>query len=363
MQKHQFSTVFILILIAALAVGSYVWLQSEFPHVKEEVKGDWTHVASTDEVFGSRAEPVPSPTGGDDYDYQGELVADAGDTGSAAEGESDTDTESFVYEDSGSGYDDAAYSADSYDEADYDAYGDDEPSAGTDAGDASDDADSAGNYGDGGDSADNGTDESTGSDAADEAPIDTYAYDDAEEYAYDDGSTDSDSGSDTAAEDPVEQPSDEDLYAHYAEDAPADDTEPSGPAAAPRERQHVEPIPSPTGKAPPAADAARRWWPAANEVRRGQFALIYAGQPKGSDGIALLFSRQPAIESLNASVSVVDDNGKVVSGRWTAASGNPRMATFKAAPGKRYVVLVGERVTDSQGNPMGAKLSGPVYVR
>ena len=31
--------------------------------------------------------------------------------------------------------------------------------------------------------------------------------------------------------------------------------------------------------------------------------------------------------------------------------------------GKRYVVLVGERVTDSQGNPMGAKLSGPVYVR
>lgn len=370
MQKHQISTVFILVLIAALAVGSFVWLQKQYPHVAQEVKGDWENLASTDEVFERSAEPVETASA-DDYQYQGEVVPDSGRADDSA-GSDDTAGagDSFVYEDSGSGYDDSAYSADSYDESDYSDYDDADSSAdgGTasdDGGDGSDNADGSGDAGDEtaaddgaaedgtGDGSDSDSTETAGSDDSGDS-IDTYAYDDAGS----DDSADEDYGDyDT----PVEQPSDEDLYAHYADDSSTDSA--GTDAAAPRERSHVEPIPQPSGKAPPAADTVWRWWPNAADVRRGQFALIFAGQPKGTDGIALLFSRQPSTDSLNANVSVVNDNGDVVSGSWAPSSGNPRMAIFRAAAGRRYVVLVGAGLTDAQGNAMGGKLSGPVYVR
>lgn len=147
---------------------------------------------------------------------------------------------------------------------------------------------------------------------------------------------------------------------------PAAASEPSTqPAVAAREpaavKQPAAPRSRPAKAAPklssPASDALKAWWPAAS----GGFSLVYAGQPKGEQAIALLFSSAPGEGALNQSVKVYDQRGALVSGSWEA-SANPRLAVFRGLKPGRYTVVVEAGLADSQGQSLGQDLHGPVYV-
>lgn len=147
---------------------------------------------------------------------------------------------------------------------------------------------------------------------------------------------------------------------------PAAASEPSTqPAVAAREpaavKQPAAPRSRPAKAAPklssPASDALKAWWPAAS----GGFSLVYAGQPKGEQAIALLFSSAPGEGALNQSVKVYDQRGALVSGSWEVAA-NPRLAVFRGLKPGRYTVVVEAGLADSQGQSLGQDLHGPVYV-
>ncbi len=341
MQKHQISTLFILTLIAVLAGGSYAWLQANYPHEPAQIKGNWPNIASVDEVFGTVAEP-PKTTG-DDYGLQGEpVLEDTAAPGGAAAADA---AESYVYEDDGaSAYADEAYAADSYDEADYDAdyesgYETRDESAAAGAGAAV-----------------------TSDDGGPTAYADPYAGTAQAQESDDDYGSDDTQSDDIWAEEPEEGelpvsrgPSQAGQLAHDNDEPPA--------RRADTPRSHVEPIPVPRGEAPPAVDAIHQWWPNASAVHAGRFMLVYAGASKQPGHVALLFKTQPALDSLNQHVRVLDENGHVVSGRWQASPDNARLVLFKAPPGHRYTIVVPAEVVDSRGRSLGVTLSGPVYLR
>lgn len=106
------------------------------------------------------------------------------------------------------------------------------------------------------------------------------------------------------------------------------------------------------------ADALRAWWPATSA---GDFGLVYAGQPKGEDAIALLFSNAPNTSALGDGVKVYDAKGKVVSGRWEAAA-NPRLMVFRGVKPGRYTVVVQPTLADASGKAIGKSAAGPVYI-
>ena len=110
-------------------------------------------------------------------------------------------------------------------------------------------------------------------------------------------------------------------------------------------------------QAMPKADALKPWWPGSS----GGFGLVYAGQPKGEQAIALLFSGTPSTDALNQSVKVYDAKGQAVSGSWEAAS-NPRLAVLRGLAPGRYTVVLDGALADSQGQALGKPLHGPVYV-
>lgn len=110
-------------------------------------------------------------------------------------------------------------------------------------------------------------------------------------------------------------------------------------------------------KPTPAPDALTAWWPGSN----GGFGLVYAGQPKGEQAIALLFSGEPSTDALNQSVKVYDAKGNLVGGSWEAAS-NPRLAVLRGLQPGRYTVVLEGSLADGQGQSLGRRLHGPVYV-
>ena len=110
-------------------------------------------------------------------------------------------------------------------------------------------------------------------------------------------------------------------------------------------------------QAQPKADALKPWWPGSS----GGFGLVYAGQPKGEQAIALLFSGTPSADALNQSVKVYDAKGQAVSGSWETAA-NPRLAILRGLAPGRYTVVLDGALADSQGQALGKPLHGPVYV-
>lgn len=110
-------------------------------------------------------------------------------------------------------------------------------------------------------------------------------------------------------------------------------------------------------QAQPKADALKPWWPGSS----GGFGLVYAGQPKGEQAIALLFSGTPSTDALNQSVKVYDAKGQAVSGSWETAT-NPRLAVLRGLAPGRYTVVLDGALADSQGQALGKPLHGPVYV-
>lgn len=110
-------------------------------------------------------------------------------------------------------------------------------------------------------------------------------------------------------------------------------------------------------QAQPKADALKPWWPGSS----GGFGLVYAGQPKGEQAIALLFSGTPTTDALNQSVKVYDAKGQAVSGSWETAA-NPRLAVLRGLAPGRYTVVLDGTLADSQGQALGKPLHGPVYV-
>ena len=150
----------------------------------------------------------------------------------------------------------------------------------------------------------------------------------------------------------------------------------SEPAAAPAETpaeqptetaaaEPAKPRPAPSGGgripgSPEAgADALKAWWPATSS---GEFGLVYAGQPKGEEAIALLFSNAPNASALGSAVKVYDAQGNVVSGSWEPAAANPRLVVFRSVKPGRYTVVVEPSLADSSGKAIAQPSHGPVYV-
>lgn len=110
--------------------------------------------------------------------------------------------------------------------------------------------------------------------------------------------------------------------------------------------------------APLPSDALQTWWLPASDG----FDLLYAGQPKGANAIALLFSAKPSDGALNQQVKVYDRDGKLVNGNWVAGT-NPRLAVLSGLNPGRYTVVVGATLADASGKIIGKPLHGPVYIR
>lgn len=347
MQKHHGSTVFILALIAVLAVGSYYFLNTQYPHVKAEVKGDWTGIAEVEDVFGASAAAPAAATPPAEVSAGGS----AGDDYAAADDYSDYEEQYGAYEEEVAAAPEAA--PPSYDEQGAGDYGlEDGPYADYAAEDTgSNRTDGASNYQD-------YEDDSYDSAAAE--PEGDYGPDHGSAASSDDYSTDSyasDSYSDDYASN-TGSSSYEDDYAAEADSAsPATTTA----AATPRQRSHVESIPKPKGDAPDAADRVYQWWPDSRRVQPTQFTVSYAGQQANTKAVAVLFSRPPDLQSMNQHARILNNDGEPVSGSWSLA-GNPRMVHFTGVKRGRYTVVVSKDVTDTNGRAIGITLSGPVYI-
>lgn len=340
MQKHHGSTVFILALIAVLAVGSYYFLNTQFPYVKTEVKGDWTGIAEVEDVFGASAAAPAAATPPAEVSAGGT----AGDEYAGSDDYSDYEEQYGAYEEESA----AAPASSSYDDNGSGDYGlEDGPYADY----AADD----------GDASDSSSSEPSGSDDYQDyetASNERAAPEPEEDYGPDHGSTVA--AGDDYSSDSYESYSDDDDSTGSGSSSQSQAVASTTPAAA-RQRSHVEAIPKPKGDAPDAADRVYQWWPDSRRVKPSQFTVSYAGQQANSKAVAVLFSRPPNLQSMNQHARILNSDGEPVSGSWTAA-GNPRMVHFSGVKRGRYTVVVSEDVTDTNGRPIGITLSGPVYI-
>ena len=94
----------------------------------------------------------------------------------------------------------------------------------------------------------------------------------------------------------------------------------------------------------------------------GDFGVVYAGQTKGERTVALLFSTQITASALNDNIKVYDSKGKLVRGKWQAASANPRLALLRGLKPGRYTVVIGSTLVDASGKAISKAEHGPVYV-
>lgn len=154
-----------------------------------------------------------------------------------------------------------------------------------------------------------------------------------------------------------------------AEPAPAA----AAPEATPPEPMAPETTPAETPKADtaatttpartaPAADAIKPWWPDPSEMPANQLKLQYAGQVKGEDAIALLFSAPLKLETVQQHAIVRSAAGETVAGSWTLGK-NPKLAVLDGLAPGRYTVVLQPQIADQKGYMLGATLTGPVYVK
>lgn len=387
MQKHHGSTVMILGLVAAVAIGTLHLLQSRYPYQAIEVTVERTGIADVEEVFGASAKaPAPaadassaSTYASEGYAYDDSSNSAAEQSAAALEGYEDTSSDGYGANDYGSSDDsndsvgagdyaieDGPYADYAADDSNADPYSADaDPYDGSVAPAADNDgrdddfayADDDSRYDDF-DAADEPVaaapapkqqaaakpepkPEPKPAPKAESKPIQRTANPDARDYGY----TDSAAGSKTSSS-----------SASNRSSANATTTATAAP-----KRSHVEPIPRPSGDAPPNADAVYQWWPDARRVPTGQFTLIYAGQPQNRQAIALLFSRVPDPAAAARNIRVLDANGEPVSGSWSPAA-NPRMIQLGGIKRGRYTIIINQDMTDSTQRAMAQTLSGPVYV-
>lgn len=357
MQAHHKTTLFILGLIAVLAIGSYVFLQTVAPYQPPPLQNTFPPTAELDEVFSKQAEPVVPPAPGSATDTSG-LVGEPWDehdgdvVAALTESEADPASEDGYADPYAAFADEDPYADDAYAE-------DDTPS---DAGQGAA-ADTAGA------SSAAAADESWSASepepvVADEAQAheeiaDADAY--ADDYHEDDYGAAHDAGAGTAGSDghaKATTPAAPATAARTPAEAVA--AQGGGGTSAPRSR-HVEPIPRPRGDAPPAADAVHQWWPSARAVPKGRFMLVHAGPSADGRHITLVFSRPVAPDALDRHARVIDDKGKVVPGSWRAGESS-RVALFPVRPGRRYTVVLPAELSDTSGRQLGVALSGPVWI-
>lgn len=384
MQKHHGSTVIILGLVAAVAIGTLHLLQTRYPHQETQVTVERTGLADVEDVFGASAKapaPATGASAGSTYASEGYAFDDssntaADDSAAALEGYEDSSSGDYGASDYGSAddsndeYGGGDYAIEDGPYADYAAADESADPYGADAdpydGSVAPAADSYEEYGPEADSAssddaysysddssryDEFEDEEAAAPAAQPAPkaapkpepkpepIQRTANPDARDYGY----TESRSASSSTTS------------------SNRSSTSGTSTAAAAPKRSHVEPIPKPKGDAPPNADAVYQWWPDARRVPTGQFTLIYAGQPQNRQAIALLFSRVPDPAAASRHIRVLDTNGDLVTGTWAAAS-NPRMIQLGGLKRGRYTIIVNQGMTDTTQRAMAQTLTGPVYV-
>lgn len=388
MQKHHGSTVMILGLVAAVAIGTLHLLQSRYPYQAIEVTVERTGIADVEEVFGASAKaPAPaadassaSTYASEGYAYDDSSNSAAEQSAAALEGYEDTSSDGYGANDYGSSDD----SNDSVGAGDYAI--EDGPYADYAADDSSSDP-----Y-----SADADPYDGSVAPAADSyasSDEDRYSSDNELAYAEDDSRYDDfDAAEEPAAAAPAPKQQAAAKPAPKAESKPIQRTanpdardygytdsaagtkasssssasnrssaNATTTAAAAPKRSHVEPIPRPSGDTPPNADAVYQWWPDARRVPTGQFTLIYAGQPQNRQAIALLFSRVPDPAAAARNIRVLDANGEPVSGSWSPAA-NPRMIQLGGIKRGRYTIIINQGMTDSTQRAMAQTLSGPVYV-
>lgn len=385
MQKHHGSTVIILGLVAAVAIGTLHLLQTRYPHQETQVTVERTGLADVEDVFGASAKapaPATSAASGSTYASEGNAFDNssttaADDSAAALEGYEDSSTGDYgtsdysSADDSNSEYGGGDYAIEDGPYADYAAADDasDPYSADADPYDGSV-APAADSYDDYSSETESGSSN------------DSYAYAD-DSSRYDDVETEDASATPApqaapkaAAKpepkpEPIQRTANPDARDYGYTESRAASTAAAASnsgsnagtrtAAAAPKRSHVEPIPKPKGDAPPNADAVYQWWPDARRVPTGQFTLIYAGQPQNRQAIALLFSRVPDPAAASRHIRVLDANGDVVTGTWAAAA-NPRMIQLGGLKRGRYTIVVNQGMTDTTQRAMAQTLTGPVYV-
>lgn len=161
---------------------------------------------------------------------------------------------------------------------------------------------------------------------------------------------------------------------------PAPETAAPAPAPKPQPKVATSPEPkaAPTSTAEPAeaakapaaskastaasADALKQWWPDPSTMPTNQLKLVYAGQVRGQDAIALLFSDALNLESLKPNVQVTADDGSLAAGEWTIGK-NPKLAIISGLAPGRYTVVLKPAVAGQSGFMLGTTLQGPVYVQ
>jgi len=112
--------------------------------------------------------------------------------------------------------------------------------------------------------------------------------------------------------------------------------------------------------APPAADVLRPWWLAGNN---DAFAVQYVGQVAGQTSMAILFSRDMSDPSaLEETIKVLDKDGKVVTGKWTAGKDARLLVRPDLRPG-RYTLVIDRSLASADGKQLQVALRGPVYIR
>lgn len=387
MQKHHGSTVVILGLVAAVAIGTLHFLQTQYPHEETKVTVERHGLADVEAVFGEKAKaPAPARKDAsagssdisaaeqsaaatlqgveedpDNYDYGNEggdysiedgpyaeyAQADSG-SGQADDeaGDSDDGSDSYRYDEDADPYD-GSVAEDPYDYGGSSSSRYDEDADQGDSASESDDADEQ-------QSAAAPARSEPAQPAAKPAakpeskpepkPIQRAANPDARDYGYDNSTASSGSSAGS----------------NSRSSSTASSSASSTASAAPK-KTHVEPIPKPKGETPPAADTVYQWWPDARRVPGGQFTLIYAGQPKNKQSVALLFSRTPELSVASQHIRVLDADGEPVTGSWVTAA-NPRMIQLGGLKRGRYTVIVNASMRDSTGRTMARTLSGPVYI-
>lgn len=381
MQKHHGSTVIILGLVAAVAIGTLHLLQTRYPHQEIEVTAERTGLADVEDVFGASAKapaPATGASAGSTYASEGYAFDDssntaADDSAAALEGYEDSSSGDYgasdygSADDSNSEYGGGDYAIEDGPYADYAAADNASDPYGADAdpydGSVAPAADSYDDY---------------GSDAGSDSSEDSYAYAD-DSSRYDDFAAEEEAVAPTTKPtpkaapkpepkpEPIQRTANPDARDYgYTESSSSNSSAASSTgstrtAAAAPKRSHVEPIPRPKGDAPPNADAVYQWWPDSRRVPTGQFTLIYAGQPQNRQAVALLFSRVPDPAAAGRHIRVLDANGDVVTGTWAAAS-NPRMIQLGGLKRGRYTIVVDQGMTDTTQRAMAQTLTGPVYV-
>lgn len=119
---------------------------------------------------------------------------------------------------------------------------------------------------------------------------------------------------------------------------------------------------APTAGTTAGADALKQWWPDPSSMPTNQLKLVYAGQVRGQNSIALLFSDALNLDSLKANVQVKANDGSLAAGDWTIGK-NPKLAIINGLAPGRYTVVLKPAIAGQSGFMLGTTLQGPVYIQ